>query len=107
MSESEDTTEAWLVAIGVILGVPALVALISIWNGYVLSILWGWFVVPFLKLPALSVPEAIGLVFVGHMLAGGRASRKTEKGKFFEELVTSLLAPLLALGVAWVVKGFL
>lgn len=38
------------------------------WSGFALSILWGWFFVPALGAPALSVPNAIRLPS-----AGGRA----------------------------------
>jgi hypothetical protein len=37
----------------------------SIVQGYVLVILWGWFVMPFFSAPKLSIPIAIGLTIVG------------------------------------------
>lgn len=33
----------------------------AILNGFVLSILWGWFIVPVFHLAVLSIPQAIGL----------------------------------------------
>ena len=38
--------------------VLALTPVSVIWNGYVLSILWGWFFVPALGLPPLSIPAS-------------------------------------------------
>ncbi len=32
-------------------------------RGWVLCVLWGWFVVPFFNLPPLTMPMAIGLSF--------------------------------------------
>lgn len=47
-----------------IVGVVALLILSSVLNGWVLSILWGWFLVPTLKLPPLTVVQAIGIAMV-------------------------------------------
>ena len=40
-----------MVAAGVLLSVPS-----WIYSGYVLSILWGWFIVPVFNAPALTIP---------------------------------------------------
>lgn len=54
-----------------IIGIPliiALMALISIplfaLNGYVITKLWAWFIVPLFGLPLLNIPQAIGLDLV-------------------------------------------
>lgn len=33
--------------------------LMCAWQGYVLSVLWGWFFVPTFGVPALSVPSSV------------------------------------------------
>lgn len=53
-----------LTVLGGIVGFVVLVVFSSIFNGYALSILWGWFVVPTLSAPALSIVPAIGIATV-------------------------------------------
>lgn len=36
----------------------------TILNGYVMSVLWDWFVVPTFNLPHLSIVQAIGIVMI-------------------------------------------
>lgn len=36
----------------------------TILSGYVLSVLWGWFIVPTFGLPLLTIPVAIGVMLV-------------------------------------------
>lgn len=89
-----------------VLGVPAL-----LWRGYVLTILWGWFIVPLFGVPALSIPLAIGLSLTVAFLTSQRTGNETtEKKSEGEKLLTSLILcaawPLIALGVGWVVQRF-
>lgn len=39
-----------------------------LYSGFVLSVLWGWFVVPVFHLPALTIPVAIGLGLIVGLL---------------------------------------
>ena len=40
----------------------------AIWSGYVLTCLWGWFVVPTFALPPLTLAQAIGVsLIVGYL----------------------------------------
>ncbi len=45
------------------MGVLMLIAY-AICNGYVLMVLWGWFIVPTFHLPVLTITTAIGLAMV-------------------------------------------
>ena len=47
-----------------LLGVFALPVIDVIWEGYVLMTLWGWFIVPTFRLPALTLALAIGVTCV-------------------------------------------
>ena len=40
----------------------------TIFEGYVLSVLWQWFIVPAVGLPAISVVQAIGIALVVSLL---------------------------------------
>jgi hypothetical protein len=48
---------------GYLIALPFAVALFA-WNGFILSKLWAWHVVPALHTPPLSYMQAVGLVIV-------------------------------------------
>jgi hypothetical protein len=43
-------------------------ALATAWEGYVLSVMWAWFVVPMFDAPAMNVPTAVGIAMAVAML---------------------------------------
>lgn len=88
-----------------ILGCVALTVLNCIWSGYVLSILWKWFIVG-LGAPAISVTEAIGLsLFVWAI--SPTIKPDLSKYKFMKVLMDSFFKILLALGIGYVVHLFM
>lgn len=46
----------------------AFLAFSSIWSGYVITMLWRWFIVPAFGAPAISIPVAIGMSLLVRML---------------------------------------
>lgn len=99
--------KAAIAMLGVFLGIPVLV-LSVIWDGYVLSVLWGWFAVPAFGLPALSVPMAIGVSLVVAAMTNHRTGKeaKDDEAGFVAILTFALLKPTVALLLGWIVKSF-
>jgi hypothetical protein len=90
-----------------ILGFPVLVAASSIWRGYVLSVLWAWFMVPAFGLPALSVALAIGLSLIVGLVTHQRTGREIEKPFSLGVTVAlATLAPALCLLAGWIAHQF-
>ena len=88
------------------------VALLSMaWSGYVLSILWGWFIVPFFLLPSLPIAYAIGLRLIA--LSFARVSAKDVdnndevKDSYMKTVVIAVLLPAYCLFFGWVVTLFI
>ena len=80
-----------------------------LWKAYVLSVLWGWFVVP-LGVPPISIAWAYGLsCIVGLFWYNALSSDSTETGlaKAFSGLLKVILVPLLALFFGWIAYGFM
>lgn len=75
-------------------------------NGWVLSILWGWFFVPTLSLPALGVAQAIGVALVASYLTHQRQKTSGEEN-VGEALRYEIARPIVALGVGFIVKHFM
>jgi hypothetical protein len=90
--------------------VVSAVAASSILNGWVLSIMWGWFFVPILGLPALNVPQSIGIaLIVGYLTHQRRtaADSSDRREEAFQTFGYAFLNPLVALLIGWIVKGFM
>jgi hypothetical protein len=94
-------------ALAVVLTVPAagalavIGALFTAYNGWVASILWGWFVVP-LGLPVLAWWQLGGAALILSVLRGTAVEPKTDQA-WYTHLLTAILAPLGALAMGWVI----
>ena len=86
----------------VILGIVAVVFLLTLLRAFVLINLWGWFIVPLFQLPALNYPYAIGLSLVIGLFF---VNKVQSEGK--EYWIGVILSPLLALFIGWIVQMFL
>ena len=91
-----------------LLGAALALVPLALWYGFVLSILWSWFVVP-LGLHAITVPHAIGLTLIVSLMRPYRKPDDSKAGsnKFVEDFAAACLPSLLALGIGYVVKGFM
>lgn len=102
---------------GCVLGVLwifAVMALATVARGFVLSLAWGWFVVPALHVVALGWKHAIGVTFV----VGLFFPVKKEEGKTAFDRADSwgegvaiatfetLMVPAVMLFVGWVIHQF-
>jgi len=98
-----------MVVLLVILGGLSLFVLttagLALLNGWVLSVLWGWFVVPTFGLPSLSVVEAIGIALIAAFLTHQYHSVPKEKTR--EYYLILFFSPLIALFIGWLVHLFM
>lgn len=95
----------------IIMGVMALlmVPFAMAWRGYVLSLVWAWFVMP-LGVPAIGIAHAIGLSMTIAVFA--KQERETKEEKSFLVLVVrmvmkAVLVPLVVLAFAAIVHEFM
>lgn len=84
----------------------------SILNGWVLSTLWGWFVVPIFGLPVLPIAAAIGISltvkYMTHQISPDCEEKKREAAEQIGRLVgVTVLYPLLAVFIGWIVQKFM
>lgn len=89
-----------------IFGVGLLLFLSAIWSGYVLTVLWDWFVVQTFRLPHLSLPAAIGIAIVVRYLTWQPVESPDDD--FAEAMIkgagTALLLPAFMLLFGWIVQ---
>ena len=97
--------------VGLIVSFVVLIVISAIMNGWALSILWSWFVVPVFNVAKLSIPQAIGIGMVVSMLLNKYSSESKKSEDLLESLFTagftSIFGPLMVLFIGWIVTLFL
>ena len=96
-----------MIALAFLASIIVLVVISSILRGYVLSVLWGWFVVPTFGLPALSIPIAIGISLILAFTTHQISVKKEEDKSFGTQFSNIILYPLLTLAIGWIVTLFI
>lgn len=96
------------IVLGASIGIFLIVALSSIINGFVLTKLWLWFMVPFFGFAPLNIPLAIGIgliaTFLTHHTIGLKSEDDADKQK--KNITLGFLRPFVYLLVGWVVHAF-
>lgn len=81
----------------------------SIYGGFVLSVLWGWFVSPVFGLPVITFLQGIGLSIVTHFLTVQYVKQEFESPSeaMLNALIFSLTYSTMALASGWVLHLFM
>lgn len=87
--------------------VSGMATLLYLIQGWAISILWAWFIVPIFTIPQISITQSIGLAIFMGVFSQYRAPKKEESQKPLQDMMSQLLKPLIAVGIGWIVKGFL
>ena len=76
-------------------------------KGWVLSLFWGWFVVPLFGVPPMGVWQALGVILVAMAVFGGdlNGPRLTEEEKNLNT-TAKVIWPFFILGLGFIVKQF-
>lgn len=93
-----------------LLAVLALIPTSIFLNGYTLSVLWGWFIVPIFGLPTLGIVSAMGfalvVTYLTHQADWTKDENKTS-GAVGRAFTVAVLKPLFGLLFGWVLLQFL
>ena len=88
------------------LGFIAAIVLGVAFGGYVLSVLWAWFIVTTFAVMPLGIAQAIGVSLTFGFLF--RSRRPLEKDDApLNSLLFMIAMPLAMLGIGWIVKQWL
>lgn len=80
-----------------------LIPVAVITRGYILSILWTWFLLP-LNFPQISIPEAMGLSLVISFFR--KNSSPIRENSLSTQIITNLTEPWLALLLGYIIHQF-
>lgn len=80
-----------------------------VYGGWVVSVLWSWFVVPLFAVPALSVAQAIGLSIVIAVFTHQVQESETDGlwDAIGKSIGAALVTPTMYLAMGWIVQSFL
>lgn len=81
-------------------------SLAVIWEGFVLTKLWAWFVAPQFGLPFLGIAQGVGIAAIASMLTHQLPSDAENRDGNLA-VGWSVVAPLIALLLGWAAKQFL
>ena len=103
-----DTLKGCLMLVFIV--VAATVA--TLMNGWALSVLWGWFIVPLFALPALPILYAIGISFIASLLYRNVLNTEKKKGEDTSTLIGKMIGqiigiPLFAVFLGWIVHSLI
>ncbi len=98
--------------IGPLVFLFTIIPLMAVWGGYVLSVMWSWFIIPvFTGAPTLSIPAAIGISIVISYVTRHATNLKEKEDADFDwyakQTGKMLFIPLFFLGYGWIIKQFL
>lgn len=94
--------KAALGCIGTLIALPLAVPL----NGYALSVLWGWFVVPLLHAAPLGIASACGVSLVVSMLTYHDTATDKDR-EWWVPVVGMFIRPLMALFFGSIYRAWL
>lgn len=96
--------------------ISTIVDLIALlFGGWVLSLLWGWFLVPVFHLPVLTVLQAIGVTLVVSLLthrysfnefAGTSSQEGMDESTMSAILMNNFGYPTIVLSLGWLIHLF-
>jgi hypothetical protein len=89
--------------------IAAMSFVVSVWQGYVLSVVWGWLVVPIFHLEPITILGAITLTLIVGFLTKQHihCAKDPDSNQLANAMGEAFIYPLIVLIFAWVAKGFI
>lgn len=82
--------------------VATFMAVFLLARGFMISVLWAWFMVPTFSLPVLSIPQAIGLSLVVGAFHSSHGPSKDRE--WYVTLAIAVGDIVLPLAIGWIVR---
>jgi hypothetical protein len=90
---------------GVLFILFVIMPLSVIFSGYVITVLWDWFIVTTFAMKALTIPQALGLSLIISYLTLHQIQK--DERDWSEKLGIAIAKPLVYLLIGWIVHLFI
>jgi hypothetical protein len=94
--EEESDVPLWAALLGLVMVLP-----LGLWNGFFLSIMWGWFLVP-LGVPSIGVAHAWGLAMLLSLLTFKLKQDNSTLHELLAGIIYGIIFPPIALFFGWI-----
>jgi uncharacterized membrane protein YhdT len=78
----------------------------AFFNGLTLSLLWGWFITPYIGLPDIGLVPAIGIGMIIRYLTHENNGNSNNES-WVTVIVSAIVSPLIVLSLGWILTWFL
>lgn len=96
-----------LKVVALVLGILTAGLLFAVYNAWVLSILWAWFVVP-LGVKAIGIAHAYGITQLVSLFLSNRGLKENKSKEDWVSTITIWITiPAIALFFGWIAVGFM
>lgn len=82
--------------------IPALIA-----KGYVMSIMWLWFIVPTFDVVEISIPISIGVLFIVGLISHTDSDEIEYNQELAVRIITATIMPFWYLGMGYITLQFI
>ncbi len=113
MSKSTSGSDVLLGCIGIIILFVFMMGYSIVVGGYVISILWAWFITPIFAIPVPAIIACSGLAVFTSYITGvasnsavAAAKRKDEGSDSSYMVIVGLIHPWMVLGLGWLIHQF-
>lgn len=76
----------------------------TVWEGYVLHVMWAWYLTPILGWKAITVSQGVGVAAIAGLLTHQAPADAFDDSRSAKVVVWAILAPAIALLVGWIAK---
>lgn len=104
--DDDDTTIKTLShIIALIVVIPSSIVIMAV-RGYVIAMLWLWFVVDTFDVPALSLWQACGIALIFETFDGYQVPQDSDDATPVKTIVMTIAYYLIIIGVGWIIHSF-
>lgn len=83
----------------------AAVTALAIWDGFVGSVVWNWFIPKTFGLPTITIAQAIGICLVAEVISGSSA-KVLDENDLAEAIVIHVMVGIMALIIGFFTQLF-
>lgn len=105
-AQSDSIANALLILVGTLSSLFIVLFVLTLLRGWIVHLLWLWFVVPVFSVPLLTIGQSIGLSMLINFLTYHQLESQASKESNWEPFLTVLFYQFFVLGFGWLIHLF-